>query len=195
MQEINLYHALPSKAKVKLPSELVLQICGAFAIVLVLYSGFSKWQQAHNEERVVTLNKQLQQAQEKTEALKLEYPKIAKDDLITAEINDLEQQKILKAAIIKRLNGGHDTRGFATYFVLFAKEVPQGLWLTHITLDNDSNRIALKGKTINASLVAQFASTLNNSPLLKGKNLRVFSIVEPTENDGTVEFDIDSQVQ
>ena len=81
------------------------------------------------------------------------------------------------------------TTGFSSPLSALARQVPQGLWLTHIRLDASNGAVGLVGKAQSGRLVPVYLEQLGDEPAFMGKTFGSFRL--DREEDGRwIEFQV-----
>jgi len=157
MQNINLLDALPLPKKWFLRTNfLIYIICGWIIILLAIYGA--------NFMLTSALNKKLN---------KLNTAKYT----LTKNIAQLNNELAMRAP--KFNYQPRDQQNFSYYLTGLAHTVPQGIWLTEITLSNVDNDIVLHGNSLSAILIPKFLHNLQINKVFTGKQ---FSTLEITKN-------------
>lgn len=88
------------------------------------------------------------------------YPLLANEQSLDDQIKALKQELRNKKIEYETLTRTALRYGFSNYLQALAKRVPEGLWLTDITLNQETNNATLGGYMINPVAVSQLLQGL-----------------------------------
>jgi Tfp pilus assembly protein PilN len=90
---------------------------------------------------------------------------------------DLQMKRVI-ASILQNSHFGH-TGGYSGYLSAFARQLPEGAWLTGLTIAGDGSEIGLRGRTLRPELVADYVNQLKREKIMQGKDFTTLQIAVP----------------
>jgi len=170
-QQINLLNPALIKQKDFLNPNNIAITLGLLSVLMLGYYGYAQKQLSllilHRSQIAEELS--ATQAQLKQTAL-LHTPHELNKGLLE-QILQLEQKKAMQQQILQTVDQSSATpvKGYAALMRAFAKQSIDGLWLTSISIDSNSEKLNISGRALQADLVPEYISHLGNEPALKGK--------------------------
>jgi len=91
--------------------------------------------------------------------------------------------------VINALKSGviGNTKGYSAYMQAFARQTPNGLWLTGFSIDGDATQMSISGAALSAELVPGYIMRLNNEEVMRGKNFASLQMQLPKPETGKPE--------
>jgi len=165
-QQINLYQPVFRKQAIVFSATTLLRIAAAVLVLLLIVLGHARWTLADMtataqalETQVASLGQQLGEIEDDQRTPDTE----ALDSDIDQLQQDIDQRNLLLTRF-DRLVTQHEN-GFAAQFRALAEERLPGLWLEGVTV-NDSNRVEIRGITLDAKLVPKYLQQLERHKAL-----------------------------
>jgi hypothetical protein len=180
-RQINLINPALRKTRDWL-SALPLAVAAVALLVLVAAAGIAAKTIAsakHAEaEQLVADQKQAQ------EALLATTQQVAgrkADPQLAAELAKVRAQAQRQQEILVRLDSGTvgDTRGFSEYLRGFARQVPQGLWLTGFKIGAGGHDMEVRGRMVSPPLLTEYVRRLNTEGAFRGHSFAGLEIQSP----------------
>jgi Tfp pilus assembly protein PilN len=169
-QQINLFNPIFLKQK-KLFSALALfQVFGLVLFGAVLMAIYATYQASELKKSAAIVSAQLQSAEAlvarvRVEAVAPATNKALEDELAKAESEILMKQRI--SQILQKSDFGN-TKGYSSFMVAFARQIPAGLWLTGFDIDGGGTSIGLQGRTLKPELVPVYVNQLKRESVMQG---------------------------
>jgi Tfp pilus assembly protein PilN len=188
MQQINLLDKLPQKKEI-LPANVLILCLGAVLTLLLTISigveivtsvRYYKFKQSERDKKRQATT--LQQLARK-------FPLIAGEKTIKEKINGLSLTLEQKKQIWESISRISLRQGFSLYLKDLSYHVPQGVWLTSITINQDKGEISLIGSSVSAALIPVLMKNLSQSPSFKDKLLNVF-LFDKVKKTNIINFEI-----
>jgi len=173
-QQINLYQPVFRKQAIVFSATTLLQIAAAVLVLLLIVSGHARWALADMTATVQALETQVAGLGQQLGEIE-DGQRTPDTEALDSEIDQLQQdidQRNLLLTRFDQLVTQHEN-GFAAQFRALAEERLPGLWLEGITV-NDSNRIEIRGITLDAKLVPKYLQQLERH---KGLSKTAFEAV------------------
>lgn len=138
-------------------------------------------------------DRQEQAANQRAETLKAAQSRLLTMSKSVAEskpnvqlANELANARALlksREEIMKVLEGGAigSTVGFAEFLRGFARQTPNGLWLTGFTIGAGGNEMEIRGRMLNPGALPEYIHRLKTEPVFKGRSFSALTIVRPEE--------------
>ncbi|MFA6312359.1 MAG: PilN domain-containing protein [Sterolibacterium sp.] len=156
----------------------------ATCVLVVVLGGATAWAS-------VRADKQEHAASERAKALKdaqdrlVAMGKLIADSKPNAELaNELSDAVALlrsREEIIKVLDGGviGSTTGFAEFLRGFARQTPNGLWLTGFTIGAAGSEMEIRGRMTNPAALPEYIRRLKTEPVFRGRGFAALTIQRP----------------
>lgn len=187
-QQINLFNPNLVKKKSLLTSTTLLGLAAFSIVVLVVMSVWVssvtaklKVNETERQQQLTLVQNQLQAAQANVKPQK-EDPKL---------IEELEQLRLSLAdrdrvETILSTNKLGNTLGYSEYLSAFARQIPNGVWITGFQLRGAGDEISLKGRATLPDQVPIFVNQLKREKIMQGKTFSALNMQRPmVENVGT----------
>ena len=100
---------------------------------------------------------------------------------LEADITRLDLQLKGRQEVVETLKSGAvgNTGGFSEYMRAFSRQSVNGLWLTGFDIALGGNELAIRGRTLDADLVATYLTQLNREKPLLGRQFAALRIGQP----------------
>lgn len=158
----------------------------AVGVMLAMIGAVGAWAtyQAETRERAANQSAQtLNTAQEKLLAI----TKAISESKPNAQLaNELASARALlksREEVMRVLEGGAigSTIGFAEFLRGFARQAPNGLWLTGFTLGAGGNEMEIRGRMLNPALLPEYIRRLKTEKVFQGRSFASLNILRPEE--------------
>lgn len=179
-QQINLYQPIFRKERRKFSATAMLQ-----AIVLMLLGvgamyGYTRWQVQQLRTEVMQTDKQLAGLTKKLDDISRQFGERLQSKDIQARIVDIQNQVNEKQRLKETLSGAQfNTQGFSDYFIAFARQHIQGVWLTGLDITGAADVLTIRGRSTNPELVPRYLQRLSTEQRLSGIEFRTFEMSRP----------------
>lgn len=188
-QQINLLNlALRKKKDLLTAQPLMLAACLVLVLILILFSvgrQQAETAQAEADKRAIEVKKVQDQMQELARKLAEVKPSQALQD----ELTNARAMLSLREDVIAALEGGDfgAGQGFAEFLRGFARQVPDGLWLTGFTLNTTKAEIEMHGRMVKATALPEYLRRLNSEKAFQGRSFSSLLIEAPPEQKPTLD--------
>jgi Tfp pilus assembly protein PilN len=81
-------------------------------------------------------------------------------------------------AVLERGELG-DTAGFSGYLQAYARQIPEGVWLTGFYIAGAGKEMSLDGGTVRPELVPQYLQRLNREAVMQGRTFATLELRQP----------------
>lgn len=180
--QINLYHPRYLKQRDPFALAPVLAATLSFYLLLGVLSGWA-WREASDRQALAAAaDAQLKltkaQVAAATQAAATRKPSAQ----MLAEVETAEALLRRREGILRLLEGGAigTTSGFAEHFRALARQAPQGLWLTGISIAGGGGDIRISGSTLHAAAVPDYIGRLGREKAFQGKSFAALTMLRPT---------------
>lgn len=180
--QINLYHPRYQSQREWLALGPVLLAALGFYLLLAALGAWAWRDAAQRQATAVAAEAQLKvtkaQVEGATQAAVVRMPNAQ----LVAEVDNVEALLRRRESILRLLEGGAigTTSGFAEHFRALARQAPQGLWLTGISIAVGGGDIRISGSTLHAAAVPDFIGRLGREKAFQGKNFAALTMQRPT---------------
>lgn len=176
--QINLYHPRFLKQRDLLTLGNLALAAAALYAVLALGAGWA-WQTAATRKEAaavaeVQLNSVKEQVAAATTAAAVRKP----SPQVLAELDNAEGMLRRRGEIARLLESGAigSTGGFAEYLRGFARQVPQGLWLTGFTIGAGGNDMEIRGSLLNPAALPDYIRRLGTEKAFQGRSFAALTM-------------------
>jgi hypothetical protein len=103
------------------------------------------------------------------------------DPGLAAELEHARDQLKRQREILVRLDSGTigNVQGFSDFLRGFARQVPQGLWLTGFTIDDGGHDMEVRGRMLSPMLLTEYVRRLNAERAFRGLSFQGLEIQRP----------------
>lgn len=165
LQEINLYKLLPSRSRFALTKELVITTYVLLVAVLTLIYFIQAAFVYNVSHKLENATAKTADIQKKLDELNAKYP-INDFETLNKSLNELQVQFEHKKNAINLLL---PNAVFSSYLLALANTDVQGVWLTHIKIDNIEQKVDIMGLAVQSSLVEKFLGQVAVQPVFADK--------------------------
>jgi hypothetical protein len=170
--QINLYHSRFLKQRDLLSLGNV-ALAAAVLYAVLAAAGSWVWQEAATRKEAATVAEaQLKSAKEQLEAATKATVTRKPSPLLLAELDGAEGLLRRRGEIAGLLESGAigSTGGFTDYLRGFARQAPEGLWLTGFTIGSGGNDMEIRGSMLNPSALPDYIRRLGTEKAFHGRN-------------------------
>lgn len=190
IQQVNLLAPMFRKhyAMVSAPVLLVLAI--PLLAALGLAAGFSAWRGAALSHEQARLEQRRDELTHRLEALAQQLQGRGRSSELAQQLAALTAERDRKALALSTLSRRElgSTHGFSPQFTGLARQRLNGLWLTHVEFTGNGSQMALRGVTLDESLIPRYLSKLGTEPVFAGVAFRQASFARDTGNELSFEL-------
>jgi len=195
MQNLNLYQA-ERRANVGGPSPLLMRAGLLLLLVLLLVHGlWQGWNLRRAGEALATTQQQAQAAESELSSSRASFTDPQLDPALPQELSRYESgnQQLQRLGQYLRLLDGQRSQGFAAPLLALAERHTEGLWLTHIALNEGGAAMRLEGFSQDQELLPQYLQSLGQSPAFRGRQFAQFQLQRDAA--GLLKFSLGSRVE
>lgn len=190
-QQVNLFQPMFRKERKLLSFNVLLQGCG-LVLVMLMAMYLWGWQQSRElDADLALLQGQLAQRTSQLEAMGARAAlHKASGDPQREELARLQQEVAARQQVVAALTRVRDsyTRGVSGYLESFARQAPQGMWLTGFTVQGGGESLVIRGSSLSADLVPVFLQGLSGETALRGTHFGLLQILREQDNNHHVDF-------
>lgn len=181
-QQINLFNPIFRKQKKYFSSVAMVQALAVIFFACAVLTVEAAMRTRALTQQAATTDALLIARQQRLTDVKIQFAPRQKSTTLVAEIVAAQQElAMLQSATATVQRGGFgDTRGFSPYFLAFAKQSIEGLWLTDLRIASDGGGIGIQGNVLQAPLVPQYMARLASEPVMKGKAFETLAMTAVT---------------
>jgi MSHA biogenesis protein MshI len=176
--QINLYHPRFLKQRDLLTFGNLALAAAALYAVLALGAGWAWQTAATRKEAAAVAEAQLNSAKEQVEAATKAAAARKPSPQVLAELENAESTLRRRVEIARLLESGAigSTGGFAEYLRGFARQVPEGLWLTGFTIGAGGNDIEIRGSMLNPAALPDYIHRLGAEKAFQGRSFAALTM-------------------
>lgn len=158
----------------------------ATCVMLVILVAISNWATFQADSRERAANQRAEKLKTAQDRLLTMTKSITESKPDSQLANDLANARALlksREEIMKVLEGGAlgNTIGFAEFLRGFARQVPNGLWLTGFTIGAGGNEMEIRGRMLNPASLPEYIRRLKTEKAFQGRSFASLTIVRPEE--------------
>lgn len=191
---VNLYTEELRPRRQKLQAGTALAIVGAGLLLVILAAGLVRYHNMDLDARVAGLeqqNRQLEQAVARLEgAVQGRQP----DTDLQAQLADVTETLARRQRLLAKVESLvlSEDRRFSPGMAALARQIPEDVWLTGVTLAADADQVILEGRSRSGALVPLYLEKLGQEPAFAGKTFGAFRLSRVDEGPW-IEFRVASQ--
>lgn len=176
--QINLYH--PRFLKQRDPLTLGnVALAAAVLYALLAAAGGWAWQDAATrKEAALAAESQLKAVKQQVEAATQAAAVRKPSPQLSAEADSAEGLLRRRDEIARLLESGAigSTGGFSDYLRGFARQAPEGLWLTGFTIGAGGNDMEIRGSMLNPAALPDYIRRLGTEKVFQGRNFAALTM-------------------
>ncbi|MEC7378215.1 MAG: PilN domain-containing protein [Pseudomonadota bacterium] len=194
IQRVNLYTEELRPRKEKLQAGTALAIVGVGLLLIILASGVMRFQNTDLAARVTSLEQRNQQLERAVAQLEETVQARQPDADLESELAEVTETLARRQRLLEKVENLvlSEDRRFSPGMAALARQIPEDVWLTGITLAADADQVVLEGRSRNSALVPQYLERLGQEPAFAGKTFGAFRLSRPEERPW-IEFHVASQ--
>lgn len=183
-QQVNLYTQELRPRRETLQAAKVVPVLVLAVVMVALSSAFSYYQGSELQARQAGLQQQNERLESSVAQLSAEVSARRPDPALEAALERTASELVRRQRLLERVDNlvAGDSPGFSGQMSALARQVPEGLWLTGVTLEADPGRVTLSGGTRDASAVPALLENLGAEPSFAGRTFGSFELEQ--EEDG-----------
>ncbi len=183
-QQVNLYTAELRPRKQHLNARSALLLAALVVVVLLAFMGFGQWQNQQLERRAIQAERQNGQLQQAVDSMAAQVEARKPDPELEKALERVTQTISRRQRLLERVDSlaNNNHSGFSSRMAALARQIPEELWLTTITLESLPARLGLRGRTRAPERVPLYLEQLGQEPIFAGQTFRDFQLNRPDEN-------------
>ncbi len=175
MQTINFLNHLPREQVRFNFKQLLLSFVGLLVVCILISVSMMVIQFfEHRELKEISKERELVASQFQQTAK--DFPLLVDSIPLEKKLKKLSDELLKKQQEFESISHRTLRKGFSKYMSELSKVTPQGLWLTVISIDQDSKNISIQGKAQKAVTVATFINQLNDSDVFTNLYFDLFTL-------------------
>jgi MSHA biogenesis protein MshI len=184
-QQVNLYTAELRPRKQRLNARSALLLAALVVVVVLAFMAFGQWQVQKLEQRASQIERQNSQLQQAVDAMVAQVEARKPDPELEKALERVTQTISRRQRLLERVDSlaNNNHSGFSSRMSALARQIPDELWLTTVTLESLPARLGLKGRTRAPERVPLYLEQLGEEPIFAGQTFRDFQLNRPDEND------------
>lgn len=194
IQQVNLYTEELRPRKERLQASTAVALLALGLVFILVAAGVVRYQKAGLSDQVTSLEQQNQRLEQVvadlTEAVQARQP----DAKVEAELARVTETLARRQRLLEKVESLVLTEGrrFSPGMAALARQVPEDLWLTGITLATESGQVVLEGRTRRGALVPLYLENLGEEAAFAGRTFGAFRLSRPDDSPW-IEFHVASE--
>ncbi|MBB5322270.1 PilN domain-containing protein [Marinobacter oulmenensis] len=189
-QQVNLYTAELRPRQQRLTAGAALALVAVFLLMILGIAGYGEWQSRQLAERVVNMEQRNAGLQASVQQLSEQVDARQPDPELQAALKRVADTLSRRQRLLDRVetlaNDNHS--GFSGRLAALARQVPEDLWLTSISLESAPHSLSLRGRTYAAKRVPDYLQRLGEEPVFAGETFRDFRLRRPGDEEPSAEW-------
>lgn len=176
--QINLYHPRFLKQREVITLGNLALAAAALYVALALAAGWAWQNAATHRDTAAATEVQLKAAKEQVDAETKAAAVRKPSPQLIAELEQTESVLRRRGEIARLLESGAigSTGGFAEYLRGFARQVPEGLWLTGFTIGAGGSDMEIRGSMLNAATLPEYIRRLGAEKAFQGRSFAALTM-------------------
>lgn len=150
----------------------------AALLVCAVWGSWAHWRQASGNAALVELQPQLQAVRDEAQQLrhKIEHDRPNVD--LSAELDNGRLRLQSRSDVLALLKKGMapENGNPVEWLSGFARQIPNGLWLTGFSINAESGALEIRGRTTDPRLIPEYLRRLNAEPAFQGRTFAALQI-------------------
>jgi Tfp pilus assembly protein PilN len=200
MQQVNLYQPILRREKKVFSAVTMLQVLVIIIALMAGLYGYNVWQHDRLEQQLAALKEQERELVTRVATATRNLQARPESRELRQRVERARAERELKTRLIgvldRRGEGPLASRGFAEAFAGLARQPVNGLWLTHIEMNQAgaARELVLHGRTARAELVPQLVQRLGNETVFSGVRFQHMQVTTPPDGGNTLVFELSTRV-
>jgi len=180
-QQINLYNPAFLKRRDWLTARPLAAIGGALLLLVIVAAAYGSYQAKQKQAVADDLAAKLKERQTEVVALTAELTGRKPDPAMLAQVDDSKRQLKARQEVMAAVEGGAigSSEGFSEYLRGFARQTPQGLWLTGFTIGSGGKDMEIRGRMLTDTLLPEYVKRLSAEKAFKGRSFAGLDLRRP----------------
>jgi Tfp pilus assembly protein PilN len=180
-RQINLYNPLLLKRKSILSALNLLLSTALVMLIIGLGFIFVSYQMTLSMKESEKQAASLLDWTDKVAKLRSAAAARVKDPQLNKKLAEIEAETKRRQSIIGILKGSYfgNTEGYSSYMIAFARQIPDGVWLTGFELIGAGNEISLRGRTVEPEMLPNYVTQLKRESVMQGKSFSELQMRRP----------------
>lgn len=176
--QINLYHPRFLKQRELLTLANLVLAAAALYVVLAGIGGWAWQDAAARKEAATAAETQLKSIKEQVAAATKAAAERKPDAQLVAELDSAEASVRRRGDIARLLESGAigSAGGFSEYLRGFARQTPEGLWLTGFTVGAGGNDMEVRGSMLNPAALPEYIRRLGAEKAFQGRSFAALNM-------------------
>jgi hypothetical protein len=185
-RQINLINPALRQTRDALSALPVAAAVGVLLLLIVVVTAAVRLYAAGSHRQAEELVAGRQQAQAALVTATRQWAGRQADAKLAGELEAVREKLKRQAAVLTALESraAGDSRGFSDYLRGFARQVPQGLWLTGFSIGAGGKDMEIKGRMVSPRLLTEYVRRLNAEPVFRGRSFAGLQIDTPPAGGG-----------
>ncbi|HET8848633.1 MAG TPA: PilN domain-containing protein [Marinobacter sp.] len=187
IQRINLYTRDLRPRSQRLTGPGAIGAIGLAALLPLAVSGFMHWQNQQLDQQVAQVSARNIQLEATVLTLTEQLAQHQPDPALEAALKRIADTISRRERLLERVDDltTVESPGFSPQLAALARQVPDKLWLTRVSLSGPQQTILLEGKALAAEQVPVYLARLGDEPVFAGQTFADFQLQRPdSEPDG-----------
>lgn len=150
----------------------------AVGTLALLAAGWAYWQNDQAATALRALEPQLQAARAQSKQLSTRIAEHQPDTKLQAELVDNRNRLEARGEVLALLKRGlsPESSNQADWLRGFARQIPNGLWLTAFSINSETGALEIHGRTTNPALIPEYIRRLNAEKAFQGRTFAALDI-------------------
>lgn len=180
-QQINLFNPAFVTRRKHFSLAAMLQGLGLILAGSLAFYGYAERQVGELEKQKEESARRYQKEQARLARYAAEFSPQRAGQALQDEVRRLEKRVADQTELIEIIKSGAvgNAVGYAEYMRAFARQAPEGLWLTGFGISGDATQISLSGAVLDPELLPEYVQRLGKEGVMRGKAFAMLQMRQP----------------
>lgn len=180
-QQINLYNPAFLKRRDFLTARPLAAVAGALLFLVIVAAAWGSFQAKQKQAEADDLATRLKDRQAEVVVLTAQITGRKPDPAMLAQVDDSKLQLKARQEVMAAVEGGAigSFEGFSEFLRGFARQAPQGLWLTGFTIGSGGKDMEIRGRMLADTLLPEYVKRLSAEKAFKGRSFAGLDLRRP----------------
>ncbi len=179
-ENANFLNALP-RTPLFLPATWIMLAVGLWLVFFIVVSVGFQMDLVHHKRQLATMHTESQRELTLFQKKAKEFPQLALEMPLIRQLQESKQQVLEKKKIYDQFTHAMLRHRFSDDMRSLTHDLPKGLWITHIKINQNNNHISFMGYALKPVLVSLFLQKLLGSNNFKNIDFDLFTVKKETE--------------
>ncbi len=180
-QQINLINPALRHKRDWLTATPLAIVSGVFLLIIIITAIWAKQRVEIRQTEADQRASILKTSQDRLAELGKTVTELKPNQQLADELTTSRTMLNLREEVMVALEGGafSNNTGFSEYLRGFARQAPEGLWLSGFTIGSGGEEMEIRGRMLNPLALPEYIQRLNSEKAFKGRSFSTLTIQRP----------------